>query len=114
MLIWEDNRPFFAVHRQRGSRIWLSFVLDYVDDVPVKEENFFICLQQDPTAWRAALDKNRSDGIVHKSMINRLIEMINNAVATKSNLDFIVYVKMNKSSNAYFTYTLTEPEDGKL
>ena len=110
MLIWEANRPFFSIHRQRGSCIWLSFVLEYVDDISMKEENFFFCLQQNQTAWRAALDKYRSDGIIHRSMIDRLIEMINNALTTKSNLDFIEYVKMNKSSDAYFTYSLTEQE----
>jgi hypothetical protein len=110
MLIWEANRPFFAIHRQRGSCIWLSFVLEYVDDISVKEENFFICLQQNQTAWQTTLDKNRSDGIVHRSMIDRLLEMINNVLTTKSNLDFIEYVKLNKSSDAYFTYSLTEQE----
>ena len=111
MLIWEANRPFFAMHRQRGSCIWLSFGLDYVDDVPVKEENFVICLEQNETAWRATLDKNRSFGIIHRSMIDRLLEMLNNAVRTKSDLDFIEYVKTNKSSAAYFTYILTEPDE---
>ena len=111
MLIREANRPFFAIHCQRGSCIWLSFVLEYVDDISMKEENFFICLQQNETVWRATLDKNRSDGIVHRSMIDRLLELINEALTTKSNLDFIKYVKMNKSSDAYFTYTLMEPDE---
>lgn len=110
MLIWEDNRPFFAIYHERGSCIWLSFGLDYVDDILVKGEDFYICLEQNQTAWQATLDKNRSDWIVHRSMIDRLIEMINNALTTKSNLDFIEYVKMNKSSDAYFTYSLTVPE----
>ena len=108
MLIWEENRPFFAIHRQRGSCIWLSFGLDYVDDIPVKEEDFSICLQQSHTAWQATLDKYRSDGIVHRSMIDRLIKMINNALTKISNLDFIDYVKLNRTSAAYFTYSLTE------
>ena len=110
MLIWEANRPFFAIHRQRGSCIWLSFVLDYVDDICVKGEDFFICLEQKQATWQATLDKDRSDWFVHTSMIDQLIEMINNALTTKSNLDFIDYVKLNKSSDAYFTYSLTEQE----
>ena len=98
---WINERPYFILDDEKGDCILLNFGLDYIDDIEIDYERFFIYLQKDGVAWKANRDTARSFGIIHGDMINDLLAKINNALETRADFDIIEYVMANKKDYAF-------------
>lgn len=105
MIFWKyGDHPIFVSGDMEGDQIYLSFGLDYVDDIQISGENFVVYLVKDEMGWQAKIDKKTSFGIIHDGMINQLIAEINNALKEGNDFDIVKYVMSNKEKDAYFSH----------
>ena len=101
---WEKDRPYFISDEKKGDCILLNFGLEYVDDIEVASEAFFVFLQKDESGWKAKIDLEMSHGIIHRDMIRELTARINSTLGTKGSFDIVDYVMSNKEDYAYFSH----------
>ena len=104
MIVWEKDHPYFTSDDKKGDCILLHFGLEYIDDIDIAGERFFVYFQKDESKWRAKIDKNMSHGIVHKDLIDELTAEINFTLETRGSFDIVEYVVSNKESYAYFSF----------
>jgi len=104
MIVWEKDQPYFISDDKKGDCILLQFGLEYIDDIDIAGERFFVFFQKDESGWKAKIDKNMSHGIVHKDLIDELITEINFTLETRGSFDIVEYVVSNKESYAYFSF----------
>ena len=102
--IWEKDRPYFISDEKKGDCILLNFGLEYVDDIEVASEAFFVFLQKDESGWKAKIDPEMSHGIIHRDIIRELTAKINSTLGTKGSFDIVDYVMSNKEDYAYFSH----------
>ena len=77
MLTWIYEQPHFRVDNKEGSCLLLSFGLEYVDDIEIESERFFIYLRKNGVDWRVELDRDSSRWSVNKDMVDNLMQEIN-------------------------------------
>jgi hypothetical protein len=103
-IVWEKDRPYFVSDNNKGDCILLNVGLEYIDDIEISGEMFFVILQKDASGWKANIDKEISHGIIHGDMVHELVAEINNTLETRGSFDIIAYVMSNKEEYAYLTH----------
>ena len=105
MLTWiDETQPLFSVGNKMGKRLIIDFILEYVDDIPIKEEHFYIDLRASDAGWRAELNKAMSWGLLNKGMVDKLIFELNNAILKREDYNIREYVLAHKDKESYFQY----------
>ena len=102
MLTWIYEQPHFRVDNKEGSCLLLSFGLEYVDDIEIESERFFIYLRKNGADWRVELDRDSSRWSVNKDMVDNLMQEINHALMKKEDYDIRDYVLSHKAHGSYF------------
>lgn len=103
-IVWEKDRPYFISDDKRGDCILLQFVLEYIDDIAIDGERFFVFLQKDEAGWKAKIDDKLSYGTLHRDLIHELIAEINFALEARGAFDMVEYVASSKHSDAFFSF----------
>lgn len=102
MLTWVYEQPLFRVDDKEGNCLLLSFGLEYVDDIEIRAEDFFIYLRKSEAVWWVELDKDLSQGFINKDMADNLMQEINNALMKKEDYNIRDYVSSHKDKVSYF------------
>lgn len=102
MLTWIYEQPHFWVDNKKEKCLLLSFGLEYVDDIEIQGERFYIYLQKNEAEWRVELDKDSSYWSINKDMVDNLMQEINNALMKKQDYDIRNYVLSHKANRSYF------------
>ena len=102
MLTWIYEQPYFRVDSKEGNCLLLSFGLEYVDDIEIQGERFFIYLKKKEAVWWVELDKDSSYWSVNKDMVDNLMQEINHALMKKEDYDIGDYVLSHKANGSYF------------
>ena len=102
MLTWIYEQPYFWVDNKKEKCLLLSFGLEFVDDIEIQGERFFIDLQKNGAEWRVELDKASSYWSINKDMVDNLMQEINNALMKKEDYDICDYVLSHKANGSYF------------
>lgn len=103
-IVWENNRPYFISDEKKGDCILLNFGLEYVDDIEVASERFFVFLQKGESGWKAQIDKEMSHGIIHRDLVHELTAAIDQALERRDVFDMVGYVMSNKADYAYLSH----------
>jgi hypothetical protein len=105
MLTWiYETQPLFRVDNKMGKCLILNFALEYVDDIPIREENFYMYLRASDAGWRVELDKAVSWGLLNKDMVDNLISELHHALIKKEDYNIREYVLAHKDKGSYFQY----------
>ena len=109
MLTWMyELYPLFSVGNKMGKCLILNFGLEYVDDIQINGEDFYIHLRASKAGWRAEFDKAMSWGLINKSMIDNLIREINTALTRKEDYDIVAYILAHKDNESYLSYAVRD------
>ena len=103
-IVWEKDRPYFMSDDKKGDCTLLDFVLEYIDDIDIAGERFFVFLQKDESRWKAKIDIEMSHGIIHRDIIHELTAKINSTLETGDNFDILGFVMSNKAGYAYLSH----------
>lgn len=103
-IVWENNRPYFMSDDKKGDCVLLQFVWEYIDDIDLDGERFFVFLQKGEAGWKAKIDDKLSYGTLHKDLVHELIAEINFALEARGAFEMIEYVASNKHSDAFFSF----------
>lgn len=103
MIVREEDRPYFISDDRKGDCVLLNFGMEYVDDIEIASERYFIFLHQSESVWQAGIDKDLSHGIVHRDAILELIVKINHALEAGGIFDVTGYAILNKKEYAHLS-----------
>lgn len=93
-LDWADDVPRFVRDKWRGPALMLEFDCRRFDDIFTSDTCFCIELSQQNEKWGAGITyiSVSRRGEHQKTQVNVLIEKINEALQTRSNMDLTVWV----------------------
>ena len=103
-ILWENDRPYFVSGDKKGDCLLLNFGLEYIDDVEIAGERFFIFLQKGASGWKAQIDREMSHGIIHRDLVHELTAKINDALEAKGSFDIVEYAMANKKEYAFLDH----------
>lgn len=103
-IVWEKDRPYFISDDKKGDCILLNFGLEYVDDIEIANERFFVFLQKGESGWKVQIDKEMSHGIIHRGLVHELTAKIDQALKTRDSFDILGYALSNKTDYAYLSH----------
>ena len=111
MLTWRYEQPHFYGSNKKGNCIILGFGHEYLDDIEISGEMFFLYLRKHEAQWQVELDKNMSRWWANKEMVDRLIHEINDALTKKEDYDISAYAVSHKSPGSYFHFGVRQEEN---
>lgn len=103
-IVWEKDRPYFVSDDKKGDCLLLNFGLEYVDDIEIANERFFVFLQKGVSGWKVQIDKEMSHGIIHRDLVHELTAKIDQALGRRGVFDMVGYALSNKADYAYLSH----------